>query len=96
MFLNLCGNVELNQRPPTDDMIQQLGVSLGTRLDAVTAEMHSMSSAISTVSIQLNLMKEQPQKRQEDISAVKKQTDRLGEKLVRMEEELERQRVFAR
>ena len=34
-------------------------------------------------------MKKQLQKRQEDISAVKKQTDRL-------EEELERQRVFAR
>ena len=96
MFLNLCGDVGLNPEPSTDELTQQLGVSLGTRLDAVTAEMQSLSSAISTVSIQLNLMKEQLQKRQEDISAVKKQTDRLGEKLVRMEEELERQRVFAR
>ena len=41
-------------------------------------------------------MKEQLQKRQEDISAVKKQTDRLEQKILRMEEELERQRVFAR
>ena len=95
MFLNLCGDVELNPGPSTDELTQQLGVSLGTRLDAVTAEMQSMSSAISTVSVQLNLMKEQLQKRQEDISAVKKQTDRLERKIPRMEE-LERQRVFAR
>ena len=55
-----------------------------------------MSSVISTVSKQLNLMKEQLQKRQEDISAVNKQTERLDERLVRMEEELERQKIFAR
>ena len=97
MFLNLCGDVELNPGPSTGELIQQLGVSLGTRLNAVTAEMQSMSSAVSTVSIQLNLMKEQQQKRPEDISAAKKQTDRMEEKkLHRIEEELERQRVFAR
>ena len=55
-----------------------------------------MSPVISTVSKQLNLMKEQLQKRQDDISAVKKQTERLNERLVRMEEELERQKIFAR
>ena len=96
MFLPLCGDVELNPGPSTDELIQQLGVSLGARLDAVSAEMQSMSSVISTVSKQLNLMKEQLQKRQEDISAVKKQTERLNERLVRMEEELERQKIFAR
>ena len=79
-FLPLCGDVELNPGPSTDDVIQQLGVSLGARLDAVSAEMQSMSSVISTVSKQLNLMKEQLQKRQEDISAVKKQTERLDER----------------
>ena len=96
MCLNLCGDVELNTGPSINDLIQQLGDSLGPRLDAVTAEMRSMSSAIFTGSVQLNPMKEQLQKRQENISAVKKQTDRLGGKLVRMEEELKRQRVFAR
>ena len=96
MFLPLCGDVELNPGPSTDELIQQLGVSLGVRLDAVSAEMQSMSSVISTVSKQLNLMKEQLQKRQEDISAVNKQTERLDERLVRMEEELERQKIFAR
>ena len=50
-FLNLCVDVELNPGPSIDDVIQQLGVSLGTRLDAVTVEMQSMSSAVSTVSI---------------------------------------------
>ena len=49
MFLNLFGDVEFNSGPSTDDLIQQLGVSLGTRLDAVTVEMQSMSSAVSTV-----------------------------------------------
>ena len=49
MFLNLCGDVELNTGPSINDLIQQLGVSLSTRLDAVTAEMQSMSSAVSTV-----------------------------------------------
>ena len=41
-------------------------------------------------------MKEQLQKRQGDISAVKKQRERLDERLVRMEEEVERQEIFAR
>ena len=39
MFLPLCGDVELNPGPSTDELIQQLGVSLGARLDAVSAEM---------------------------------------------------------
>ena len=95
MVFNLCGDVERDARPSTDDLLQQLGVSPGTRLDAVTAEMQSMSSAISTVPMQLNPMKDQLLKRQKGISAVKKQTDKLEEKLVRVEKEQERQRVFA-
>ena len=57
MFLNLCGDVELNTGPSINDLIQQLGVSLGPRLDAVTAEMRSMSSAIFTGSVHLNPIK---------------------------------------
>ena len=69
MFLPLCGDVELNPGPSTDGLIQQLGVSLGARLDAVSAQMESMSSVISTVSKQLNLMKKKKKlhQRQEDI-----------------------------
>ena len=62
-------NVQLNPGLSTADLIQELGVSLEAGLDVVSAEMQSMATVIPAVWKQLNLMKEQLQKRQ-DHSAV--------------------------
>ena len=72
--------MQLNPGPSTAELIQELGVSLEARLDAVSAEMQSMATVIPAVSKQSNLLKEQLQKRQEDHPAGKKQTERLDER----------------
>ena len=89
LLLLLCGDVELNPGPTTQEMIKELGSTLGNRLDAVSMEMRSLSSAVTDISTQM-------EQRQHDINDVKKTAHELQEQIWYLEEQIERQEIVSR
>ena len=58
LFLKLCGDVESNPRPPTDELIEELGRTLGIRLDTISTDMQSLRTTITSMSVQISVLTE--------------------------------------
>ena len=48
LFLMLCDDVETNPGPSTDELIMELGRSLGTRLDNLSTDLQSLRTVSYT------------------------------------------------
>ena len=55
LFLKLCGDVESNPGPSTDELIEELGRTLGIRLDTIPADMQSLRTTITSMSVQISV-----------------------------------------
>ncbi|WP_419612560.1 coiled-coil domain-containing protein, partial [Thiolapillus sp.] len=96
LFLMLCGDIESNPGPSTDELIMELGRSLGTRLDNLSTDLQSLRTTITSMSCQISELTKQLQKKEEDIEDVKSRTKGLEGRLEKMEEEVERQQIINR
>ena len=74
LFLMLCDDVETNPGPSTDELIMELGRSLGTRLDNLPTDLQSLRTTITSMSCQISELTEQQQKNEEDTVDVKSRT----------------------
>ena len=55
LFLKLCGDVESNPGPSTDELIEELGRTLGIRPDTISTDMQSLRTTITSVSVQISV-----------------------------------------
>ncbi|WP_419615277.1 hypothetical protein, partial [Thiolapillus sp.] len=81
LFLMLCGDIESNPGPSTDELIMELGRSLGTRLDNLSTDLQSLRTTITSMSCQISELTKQLQKKEEDIEDVKSRTKGLEGRL---------------
>ena len=96
LFLMLCGDIESNPGPLTEELIMELGRSLGTRLDNLSTDLQSLRTTITSMSCQISELTKQLQKKEEDIEDVKSRTKGLEGRVEKMEEEAERQQIINR
>ena len=97
LFLKLCGDVESNPGPSTDELIEELGRTLGIRPDTVSTDMQSLRTTVTSVSIHISvLLTERLQKKEEDIEEMKSRTKGLNGRLKKIEEEVEQQQITNR
>ena len=96
LFLKLCGDVELNPGPLTDELIEELGRTLGIRLDTISTDMQSLRTTIISMSVQISVLTERLQKKEEDIEEMKNRTKELDGRLKKIEEEVEQQQITNR
>ena len=71
LFLKLCGDVESNPGPSTDELIEELGRTLGIRLDTISTDIQSLRTTITSMSVQISVLTERLQKKAEDIEEMK-------------------------
>ena len=55
LFLKLCGDVESNPGPSIDELIEELGRTLGIRLDTISTDMQSLRTKITSMSVQISV-----------------------------------------
>ena len=96
LFLKLCGDVESNPGPSTDELIEGLGRTLGIRLDTISADMQSLRTTITSMSVQISVLTERLQKKEEDVEEMKSRTKGLDGRLKKIEEEVEQQQITRR
>lgn len=96
LFLKLCGDVESNPGPSTDELIEELGRTLGIRLDTISTDMQSLRTTITSMSVQISVLTERLQKKEEDIEEMKSRTKGLDGRLKKIEEEVEQQQITNR
>ena len=58
LCLKLCGDVESNPGPSTDELIEELGRTLGIRLDTISTDMQSLRTTITSMSVQISVLTE--------------------------------------
>ena len=74
-------DVESDPEPSTDELIMELRLSLGTRLDDLSTDLQSFRTTNTSMSCQISeLLTEQLQKKEEDIEDVKSRLKNLEEK----------------
>ena len=95
LFLKLCGDVESNPGPSTDELIEGLGRTLGIRLDTISADMQSLRTTITSMSVQISVLTERLQKKEEDVEEMKSRTKGLDGRLKKIEE-VEQQQITRR
>lgn len=104
-FLMLCGDIETNPGPDpndssdkqnTNDLIIQLGDTLGSGLDDVSREVKVMSGSMKTMSSQLEELKSDLHKKQVEINEVKTRTNSLEQKVATLTDQLEMQDIMSR
>ena len=93
LFLKLCGDVESNPGPSTDELIEELGRTLGIRLNTMSTDMQSLRTTITSMSVQISVPTERLQKKEEDIEKMKSRTKGLDGRLKKIEEEVEQQQI---
>ena len=96
LFLKLCGDVESNPGPSTDELIEELGRTLGIRLDTISADMQSLRTTITSMSVQISVLTERLQKKEDDTEEMKSRTKGLDGRLKKIEEEVEQQQITSR
>ena len=82
LFLMLCDDVETNPGPSTDELIMELGRSLGTRLDNLPTDLQSLRTTITSMSCQISEPTEQLQQKERDVEDVKSRTKGLELSLI--------------
>ena len=95
LFLKLCGDVESNPGPSTDELIEELGRTLGIRLDTISTDMQSLRTTITSMSVQISVLTERLQKKEEDIEEMKSRTKGLDGRLKKIKE-VEQQQITSR
>ena len=95
-FSNSAGMSSQTPGPLTDELIEGLGRTLGIRLDSISTDMQSLRTTITSMSVQISVLTERLQKKEEDIEEMKSRTKGLDGRLKKIEEEVEHQQITNR
>ena len=85
-----------NPGPSTDELIEEMGCTLGIRLDTISTDMQSLRTTITSMSVQISVLTERLQKKEEDVEEMKSRTKGLDGRLKKIEEEVEQQQITNR
>ena len=95
-FSNSAGMSSQTPGPLTDELIEGLGRTLGIRLDSISTDMQSLRTTITSMSVQISVLTERLQKKEEDVEEMNSRTKGLDGRLKKIEEAVEQQQITNR